>query len=790
VFLFYGFLMKQDETRKTTLSILVKLVTSIVIIVSISILSVVGAALYYITINQQGLNKEKMNVTSNTLIRELEDYREDYISRTKAFVALDSLIRAIRLKDAYTLLNDSSKLRKHFRIDLFELLTPKLRVLSRGHVQGVYGDSRKGHDLLTNLFLDSDVPLKERYIAYIERDKIIPLLEEGEPVNERIILREGYFLKVARPIVMDVDEGEMIGVLVLGKYIGDKLINKFKEISRSEIVLFYNGDAILASDNNLSDQQFDLANTGIISKQVLPTLGTASYMTKKLVINDKQRLEVAVIISEQELNLLFDILTKKIILLSIWILLFFIIVTFFLAKSMSKPIIYLTKSVETIISGNLDKEVRPTTHDEIGVLAYNFDRMRLAIKKRLHELALLDTATKEITKLHERDKVLSFSLETIVELAAVNKGKLYLLDGEGELSLRAIYGIDVGAVSQDDDARDIIDKDSIDLEIARGVLESRKRYLTNEAVAIPLEMDNEILGVMILKDHKQGQYFSSENTVAAVALSGAISISLKNIELLEMTEETARMEKELETTKTVQSLFFPPSEMSFAKSDLLGFAEPATECGGDLWGYFRCDDESFFVFVADATGHGVPAALVTAAARSVLYLIEKHVQNKSMGKSAKAIMTDLNNTIYNTSKQKVMMTFFLGLVDESEGTFTFCNAGHNFPYYMDNSAKKIVPILDKKSQGPRLGFDPDFEYGEAVIKLPENYTLFAYTDGLIEAVNPEQVEYGEKKLRRLLKKTIGQELATIYEEIKTDNSTFRRGTPLEDDSTWFVLKSK
>ncbi len=537
-------------------------------------------------------------------------------------------------------------------------------------------------------------------------------------------------------------------------------------------------------------------------------IGESMYLLGYNKINDLG-LMILSIISKDEAFAAAKMLINKSVYLSIFLMSGAIFLGVYFSRSISRPILNLRNNAETITGGNLDNEVKATTSDEIGVLAWSFDRMRLAIKKKLHELHLLDIAGKDITKIHTQDTLLNFSLEKAMELAEVTSGKVFLLhdiedSDEKELVLESTYPQEKEEGEKGEEGKEKVDpkpnstnssnftnNQDAEFKIAQEALSKKRSIIgSDNIVGIPLEMDNEYIGVMTLRERADGEPFTGDKIKPAEALSGAIAISLKNIELLELTKETTRLEAELETTRMVQSMFFPTPKAEFKDCHLYGFAEPATECGGDLWGYFKQDEDIFYVFVGDATGHGVPAALVTAVARGSFYIVELELQSGKVDNSPKAMMEVLNHAVYNTSKQKVMMTFFLAKINEKDKTMTFTNAGHNFPFLLDHQKKKIVPVLAKEAQGPRLGFEPGYKYEESVMPLDDPFALFAFTDGLVEAVDPNGAEYGDKKLRRLLKKNMSKGLDDMYEVLTKDMDDFRQGTPLEDDNTWFILQSK
>ncbi|WP_374027506.1 SpoIIE family protein phosphatase [Bdellovibrio bacteriovorus] len=213
--------------------------------------------------------------------------------------------------------------------------------------------------------------------------------------------------------------------------------------------------------------------------------------------------------------------------------------------------------------------------------------------------------------------------------------------------------------------------------------------------------------------------------------------------LLRQTEEKARMEAELETAKEVQTVLLPKPKVDTDHFTLKGFYQPASECGGDLWFHFN-DDKRLFVFIADATGHGVPAALITAAARSVLSLS----MAENMWDPSK-VLSMMNQVLCDLAKGEKMMTAFAALYDREAGTLTYSNASHDFPMIspLPPEGKKIkkndlVFLTDANSK--RLGESRESQFHTATVPLMPGGVFFAYTDGLIDAVNGTGTAYGER----------------------------------------------
>jgi sigma-B regulation protein RsbU (phosphoserine phosphatase) len=258
--------------------------------------------------------------------------------------------------------------------------------------------------------------------------------------------------------------------------------------------------------------------------------------------------------------------------------------------------------------------------------------------------------------------------------------------------------------------------------------------------------------------------------------------------LMDKTADAARMEKELETAKTVQDTLFPRPAYSKEGMHISGFYEPASECGGDWWHYCEIGDK-LFLWIGDATGHGVPAALVTSAAKSAATLLEKF--NKiTPGKA----LGHLNRSIHHTAKGGIMMTFFIACFDRKTGELSYACASHDPPYKLKAKGEKPLRKKDlkplNKVNNLRLGEGSDTKYAETTIKLEPGEQVVFYTDGVFDVLNPEGEAFGEKNFVKLLAKVHHEtnRVEEFVEGVKAKLFDHRGDTEMPDDITFFTFR--
>ena len=265
-------------------------------------------------------------------------------------------------------------------------------------------------------------------------------------------------------------------------------------------------------------------------------------------------------------------------------------------------------------------------------------------------------------------------------------------------------------------------------------------------------------------------------------------MTLELSRLMQATANKARMEAELKTAQAVQETLFPKNEYISDKIQISGHYQSASECGGDWWSYTENEDNIFF-WIADATGHGVSAALLTSAAKSTVTLIEE------MNLSAEENMKILNKAIRSVAKEKLMMTCFHGIYHKSSRTLTYVNASHEPPIVFKKSedihTKSSLVFLNDNING-RLGYSADTEYISSEFLLEENDRIYFYTDGVQDVTNGQGIVLGErghlKNLLQILNSKL--ELNNTKQTLVQSLESFREKAELVDDVTFFFMEVK
>lgn len=296
-------------------------------------------------------------------------------------------------------------------------------------------------------------------------------------------------------------------------------------------------------------------------------------------------------------------------------------------------------------------------------------------------------------------------------------------------------------------------------------------------------------------DFKYRIQLKSEDEVGALGHSINV-MSSKIIDLLSNQVEKARFEKELETARMVQGTFFPKADINTGTLGVTGYYQPASECGGDLWGHFQIAKGVDLVFIADAMGHGAPAALVTAMAYATTMTVADIVKTSTSFDSPAELLGRINRIIYNAVGGQISMTFFVTLIDQNRGTMIYANAGHNFPLLMPLKAdderrgkkKKDAMPISLTLKGTPLGVDPNASFQEKSMPIAAGDKIFFFTDGLIECTSPEGRAWGRKYLVESLQTLQAKPGEAVKNDVVAKAFAFFGKNPIADDVTVVVAE--
>ena len=257
--------------------------------------------------------------------------------------------------------------------------------------------------------------------------------------------------------------------------------------------------------------------------------------------------------------------------------------------------------------------------------------------------------------------------------------------------------------------------------------------------------------------------------------------------LLTQAADKATLEKELELARAIQETLVPTHEPVDKDSfKFAGYFQPASTCGGDWWTWHDLKDGKILVVIGDVTGHGVPSAMITAAAKAACD-VARRVFDDDINPAR--LLEIMNSAIYQSAKRKFVMTCFASVVDTKKRTITYANAGHNFPYlYRGGAGDGTGEFGSLMIRGNRLGDLEDSAYEIKTTELQVGDLLIWYTDGIVECESSNGEEYGEKRFRASVRRAAALDSAEIRDAVVSDAATYFGDTVRKDDITLVIGK--
>jgi len=259
--------------------------------------------------------------------------------------------------------------------------------------------------------------------------------------------------------------------------------------------------------------------------------------------------------------------------------------------------------------------------------------------------------------------------------------------------------------------------------------------------------------------------------------SGLAEITQQRLE--QERRERERIEQELKVARNIQQASLPKVVPTLEGWQITPYYQPAREVGGDFYDFFELEDGHLGLIVGDATGKGVPAALVMASARSMLRAVAQALGSSSPGD----VLGRVNDALVTDIPPNMFVTCFYAILDPESSSLRYANAGHDLPYIHRNGDAEEL-----RARGMPLGLMPGMSYEQKETILEAGEAALFYSDGLVEAHDAKGEMFGFPRLRTLVAEHADDERSLgdfLLEELY---SFVGEGWEQEDDITLLTLR--
>lgn len=410
------------------------------------------------------------------------------------------------------------------------------------------------------------------------------------------------------------------------------------------------------------------------------------------------------------------------------------------------------------------------------------------------KLRLLLDITKTISRSLDLEEVLNLVMDTLGSLIPYDAAGIYLIEFGSEgaspyiFKSKVIRGYQIsfelieprlkigegflGTVAQ-------TGKPIISHDVSKDERYFAARELTKSEMIAPIISNDKVIGVFDLESDDLDAYSDDDLDVLQL-LTSQVAIIIEKVRLHEEVVEKKRLQAQLEIARQVQLELLPDTDPVMPNFDISAYVFPAEEVSGDYYDWVKVFDDQIGIVVADAVGHGIPAALLMSFLRASL---RSCVQ---IGYAPHIAFSKVSQLLRDSIEDNQFITAIYGILDSTNRTFVFSNAGHNPPLLMKPDGEyRFVKYGDMP-----LGMFEDLHYHQHFIRFESGQVMVAYTDGITEAENPNGEEYGEDRLAKRVLDGIDLSAKQLIDHIRKGVADFTESNSLNDDGTLFIVKAQ
>jgi phosphoserine phosphatase RsbU/P len=296
--------------------------------------------------------------------------------------------------------------------------------------------------------------------------------------------------------------------------------------------------------------------------------------------------------------------------------------------------------------------------------------------------------------------------------------------------------------------------------------------------AAPLFVDDRVIGLIYLEARLGRKTFTEDDLRLLTSLANVAAIKIQNSRLQEESLAKQRIEREMALAWEIQRRLLPEKDPELPHTDILGRTAPSRTVSGDYYDFFMRPDGTVDVVVADVCGKGMGASILAASAQAAFqaWAGENFPPDK--------LCRRLNDLVFRRTSPEKFITFFEALYDPETGSVVYTNAGHNPGILI--RANGETELL--KSHGMPLGLFPGRPYSSGSLTLAPGDLLVLYTDGVTEASNPDDEEFGTDRLIAVASASRTKPVIDLEQDISTALADFVSGVPYADDRTVVLLR--
>ena len=424
-------------------------------------------------------------------------------------------------------------------------------------------------------------------------------------------------------------------------------------------------------------------------------------------------------------------------------------------------------------------------------------------------------------------KLLRKTLEVSTEISGADKGSLFLLDKNGAVTDSILTREDLTPEKRSKIIGQVFDKGLAGWVIRNRkvglIMDTRKDsrwvdlpnqpYTVGSALAVPILRGEDLLGIITLL-HDQRAHFNEESAELMLLTAGQIGSALENARLYSKLNESYRslerakfkieaysraLDKEMEKGKKIQQDFLPGQIPQIDGWEIAKYFHPARQVSGDFYDAFMLPDRRIGLVIADVCDKGVGSALFMALFRSLIRVFSGKINLRGVSVPGSGLLNSGSSGEYLSealhavsltndyiaeehSEEGMFATMFFGILDPKNGSLAYVNGGHEPPFIINQSGVR----KSLTATGPVVGIMPAIEYRFREIQIEPGEIWIGYTDGVTEAMSPQEQLFGKKRFLSLLRKPAAT-AGKLIDQIKNELFNHIDNAPQFDDITMLAV---
>jgi len=416
------------------------------------------------------------------------------------------------------------------------------------------------------------------------------------------------------------------------------------------------------------------------------------------------------------------------------------------------------------------------------------ENMRL--RRALEEVSILNEIAIAISSTLSLDRILDLVVQKCLKHMKVEQGAVLLLDEKKEDKpfQTMIRGWDTSSHNL---------PYRLDAQLTGWMLKNRQPLITNDfagdkrfhtkagetmpiqsLLCVPLLLKGHMIGLVTLFNKKAAEGFSSEDQRLLSIIAAQSAQIIENARLLREEQELIKMQEELRLAFEIQTNLLPEKPPQVKGYDIYGKSIPAKEVGGDYFDFIEVNNKQLIFCLGDVSGKGMPAALLMANLQATIR------GQTLLDPSTTRCLDHANKLLFHNTSPEKFATLFYGCLDFDNHQLSYSNAGHNYPYLFSDHQDPI----QLKEGGVILGCMESSAFEEDKVPFGAGDVLLIYSDGITEAVNNQDQEFGEDRLSEVVKKNQQRSAKELIDTIINSVEQHTGDFPQSDDMTLLVIK--